>query len=295
MHYYLRIKHKLLRTFLSKYIPKFLDFTDYKLVKSQVNNLQKQVNYLQHRILFASEIDEWYKIIGELLVPKKNSISFKRIGSVFDGGYLLPDIENLPTDWVTIGLGYNFEFENQMVIDGCRVSSFDHTMKERPPGLSKKVTWHKIGWGSKYNETLPLDDLVSKTHIGNNWGLKFDIEGHEWELMHEILSLKNMPLIILCELHELNWDANRSVNDHKIDSLRNILKSFDLVSINGNNYSAEITTSLVTINEAVELVFVHKNFAFGLIDSNNFEKFSQLNISNNPNYKQSLFEVRKIK
>lgn len=279
---------------LNKYVPKFLDFSDHRLLKSELFKLQKEVTYLQNRIIHKEEIERWYYEIATLIRP----ISFRdlkmvRLGSKFDGGYFLPIVQNLPTDWLTIGLGYNVEFENALIKQGCTVNTFDHTIKSRPRHLHKSVNWYKKGWGIESDRTKKLSDLFDLTGFSTDWCLKFDIENSEWGVLHEITSLVYQPKIILCEIHELFWELDNQINSHKVKLLKELLGNYYVVHVNGNNFSPEITTSNVTINSAIELTLINKNFAALSLNSTSLTPdFYQTNCLNNSNGKPSKFRIQ---
>ena len=149
-------RSKNLQKILVKYVPKFLDFTDYKFVKAKLKNLEIQVEYLQNRILYKEQIDAWYTQISKLLIPINHNLNLVRVGSLNDGGYNLPLIKNFPKSWVTIGLGYNVEFENAMGKKGYDIYTFDHTVKNRPRALLESVIFFKLGWGERTIKTISL-------------------------------------------------------------------------------------------------------------------------------------------
>ena len=279
---------------LTKYVPKFLDFSDHKLLKSELLKLQKEVTYLQNRIIHKEEIERWYYEIATLIRPISfPNLKMVRLGSKFDGGYFLPAVQNLPTNWLTIGLGYNVEFENALIELGCNVNTFDHTIKSRPRKLHKLVNWYKIGWGTETVDTKGLRDLFDLTGFSKDWCLKFDIENSEWGVLHEITSLINQPKIILCEIHELFWELDNQINSHKIESLKKVLANYYVVYVNGNNFSPEITTSNVTINSAIELTLINKNFTTLNLDLTNLTSdFYQTNYVNNSESKPSRFRIQ---
>jgi hypothetical protein len=279
---------------LNKYVPKFLDFSDHRLLKSELFKLQREVTYLQNRITHKDEIEQWYYEIATLIRPVSfQNLKMGRLGSKFDGGYYLPIIQNLPTNWLTIGLGYNVEFENALIKLGCTVNTFDHTIKSRPRHLNKSVNWYKKGWGIESEDTKKLPDLFDLTGFTTDWCLKFDIENSEWDVLHEITSLVNQPKIILCEIHELFWELDNQINSLKVESLKKILANYYVVHVNGNNFSPEITTSNVTINSAIELTLISKNFETLTLNSTSLTPdFYQTNYLNNSKSKPSKFRIQ---
>jgi hypothetical protein len=282
---------KYLQKVLVKYVPKFLDFTDYKLIKARVKNLETQVEYLQNRILYGVQIDTWYTQISKLLIPINHNLKLERVGSHSDGGYDVPLIKNFPNSWVTIGLGYNVEFENKMQKKGFNVYTFDHTVKTRPAKLLKNVNFFKLGWGVNSTETISLLDIIKKTQIKSNWGLKFDIEGSEWPLLHQLFDLHSHPSIIICELHDLYWENDNLKNTHKLQTIKKIKRMYYIISINGNNFSAEIISKNSTMNGVIELTLIRKNL-FTPKKNTKKQSFTQYNHKNNTVGRKSIFQIR---
>lgn len=279
---------------LYRYIPKFLDFTDYRLTKSELYKLQKEVLHLQNRILFKDEIEDWYFKIANIIRPVNfNDLQVVRVGSEFDGGYFVPVVQNLPKSWLSIGLGYNVEFENYLIKQGNTVNAFDHTIKSRPKKLSKLVNLHKVGWGPSTGNTNSLNGLLTMTGYNQEWCLKFDIESSEWNLLHEISSLVKKPAIILCEFHDIYWEEDGKSNAKKIKALKNLLLEYHVVHINGNNFSPEIITENVTINSVIEMTLVKKDFLDYI--PNTIKPVSEINIINhvnNPKQNPSRFRIK---
>ena len=280
--------------FLYRYIPKFLDFTDYRFTKSELIKLQKEVSHLQNRILFKGEIEDWYFEIANIIRPVNfNDLQIVRVGSEFDGGYFVPLIPNLPKSWLSVGLGYNVEFENYLIKQGNTVNAFDHTIKSRPKKLSKLVKLHKIGWGPSTGNTKSLHELFSLTGYDQKWCLKFDIESSEWKVLHEISSAVNKPAIILCEIHDIYWEEDRQSNAKKIKVLKELLLEYHVAHINGNNFSPEIVTENVTINSVIEMTLVKKDFLDMIPNSIELEsEISTTNYINNPKQRPSRFRIK---
>jgi hypothetical protein len=81
-----------------------------------------------------------------------------------------------------IGLGFNYNFENESVRAGCTLAA---------KTLDKKVRWFKHGWGDGSElDSGDIEHLLDKAGIDSNveWNLKFDIEGSERLLFSQFTS-----------------------------------------------------------------------------------------------------------
>jgi hypothetical protein len=92
----------------------------------------------------------------------------------------------------------------------------------------------------------------------NRWGLKFDIEGGEWELIPQIFNLDHMPEVICCEIHGLRWDPQTEANSYRLDLLSQLKTHYDILSVTGNNYSANLISRPAEIHDVIELTMSKK-------------------------------------
>lgn len=265
-------------------MPKFLDFTDYRLTKTKIRNLEIQVNDLQERINNSTEVDEYYFKLISIIEPVQNNEKLIRLGSENDGGYIIPVRFMRNTSWITIGLGANVDFENELASLGNQVKSFDHTILSRPLRLSRLVTWYKIGWGSPKNsrELASLSDIlrIAEIDLQRSWCLKFDIEGNEWDLISQIHNLNKLPSLICCEIHGLKFNPDYSNNRDRIEKLQLLLKHYECIYINGNNYSADLKSKYVNIHDIVELTLIKKDL-LSVKNKKYLKTYSKINHLNN--------------
>lgn len=275
-----------LRKLLYWVMPKLLDFSDYRNTISRTHALEVQVTELQQRIRYRDEIDLYYSQLLSIIEPLKTDLNLLRIGSKFDGGYHVPNGFEKNMDWITIGLGYNTEFENELLSRGCAVNSFDHTVNSRPKKLSKGVKWHDMGWGipKKQSKLRSLNDIKSISALSpkSPWCLKFDIEGSEWEVIGEVNTIIDWPQIICCELHNLRWENDSKKNYLKLQKLETLFTIYKCVYINGNNFSANMVSKFVDLHDIVEFTLVREEL-FVKMARKTFSKQKEFESANNPN------------
>ena len=245
--------------------PKLLDFTDFPKYKSSVNLLLRERDFKLKYVSKSFEIDQWNLAILDLLSDKSiPSIKVERIGSFNDGGYFVPVEYCNSTNWITIGLGSNIDFENELASRKCNVISFDHTTPGRPRNLNSGVVYMPLGWGStnkKQKSTLiSLTTMLTLAKdmdsFSDHWNLKFDIEGNEWKCLDQITKLKNKPAIIVCELHFLIWNE---IQDDKFNLLSELLSFYKICFIKGNNYSQYFFTPEYGIYDIIEITLIRND------------------------------------
>jgi len=245
-------------------VPRLLDFSSYPYLKGKIAKLEFERNLSYQYIQNKSQMDLYHCKILDILSTENSSYSeMVRLGSPNDGGYVIPSITQIKSPWITIGLGFNTSFENDLILLGTRVDSFDHTIAYRPRNLHKSVKWHKIGFGeSNELDLMNLKDIIAKSQIDSeyDWNLKFDIENAEWDLLPEILKLKDdnkLPVIIVSELHQMIWNGS---NEFKANLLNELSVEYFPVAVNGNNYSPLFVSANYTIYDAIEVTWLRKDF-----------------------------------
>jgi len=269
-------------------VPKLLDFTDFPEYRSSVKLLLKERDFQLKYSRNAIEIDQWHLAILDLLSDNLSNIQLERIGSSNDGGYFVPPAYCTHNNWITIGLGSNIDFENDLVSKDCKVISFDPTLPGRPRNLNSNVIYKPLGWGAFYDgaesSLVPLSTLIEMAEgimgFKNEWNLKFDIEGNEWKCLDQIGELENKPALIVCEIHFIIWDK---ININKIQSLRKLLTFYRICFCKGNNYSQYFMTPEYGIYDIVEITLIRKDLVATLSTSNlkmgiNFGKNNKLAI-----------------
>jgi len=243
-------------------MPRLLDFSEFRRYKSRIQSVESQIKELQNRIRHSDEIDSYYLELISIMDLKKLNTQLTRVGSKFDGGYLVPKNYLYEKQWITIGLGYNVDFENDLTSNDSFVNTFDHTIKNRPAKLLKGVTWHQLGWGvsDEDNGLISLNEIIKLSCINytDSWCLKFDIEGNEWNVLGEINDLKYLPDIICCEIHDLKWSENQYKNQEKIRMLKELFFNYFCVNMNGNNFSANMMSKFIEVHDTIELTLIKK-------------------------------------
>lgn len=291
----MRKKFHLLRTFpflkavFSKLFPKILDFTNFPVIQGNVTLLIQERNAYLRNSLNQSESNSYHlKLIDLLETNFLNNINLVRIGPDSDGGYFIPEAYTRNSKWVSVGLGYNFGFENMLAEKNCAVYCFDHTIEGRPKLLDKSVTYFPKGWGShkereESNKLLTLGDMVylseDKSNKTNIWCLKFDIEGNEWQSIDQINDLPLKPDVIVCEIHGLLWDNTKNQTLDIINKLKKLLEDYVICLLHGNNYSAYFKNIEYGIYDIVELTLIRRGITASIASSkvNNLNNLTKNN------------------
>jgi len=270
--------------------PKILDFTSYPAVRANISLLMEERNTYFRYSKNPIAAEEWNRKLLDILSSNFTpNVALERIGPINDGGYFIPKDFCQETNWITIGLGYNFVFENELANHNCKVITFDHTIPGRPKALNKNVTYSQKGWGSvkesliNYN-LITLDTMVTVANFeagsNNFWGLKFDIEGNEWACLDQVEKTPNKPAVIVCELHGLTWGSSKFHIADIFVGLTSLLSNYSVCFVNGNNYSPYFRTREYGIYEIIELTLIRNDLVSSQI-SLNYDNPEYVSINNN--------------
>ncbi len=205
-----------------------------------------------------------------------------RLGSIDDGGYVLPikDIEYSDV-LISMGISDNWDFEKDFSkISKAKILAYDHSINSKfwiskfkkdfikflklkifkPKKIYKMFQFVDFLFFFKFNpknqfflekignnkECLSIQKIISN-HINKNEKifLKIDIEGSEYEILDQIISIQDQIQGIVIEFHDV------TKNIHIIENFLNKIKSnLNLVHIHANNYSVK---KMNQFPEALEL------------------------------------------
>lgn len=216
-----------------------------------------------------------------------------RLGSIDDGGYVLPinDIKNSDV-LISLGISDNWDFEKHFSrMSNAKILAYDHSIDSnfwiskfkkdfikflklkifKPKKIYKMIQYidflfffrlktknkfflKKIG---KTNGCVNIGEIVSD-HINENEKifLKIDIEGSEYEILDQIVSIKDKIQGLIIEFH--NVSKNLDIIENFLKKIKDYL---NLVHIHANNYSVKDANEFP---EAIEL-------SISSIDLNNLD------------------------
>jgi|694.fasta_scaffold109444_3 hypothetical protein len=269
-------------------VSRLLDFSDYPFQKGVINKLNNEMQINKFYFLYQSEVDTWNNSLCELIFPNKLiDYQLERIGGDHDGGYWIPPRFTKDFKWVTIGLGYNWRFEEELVNRDCEVISFDHTLPARPRKLPKQINWVKIGLAPEDDLSNLLKSIEGILNIAsikedNEYCLKIDIEGAEWHLLDQIVNLENPPKVLALELHNLLWRPSYEINRQILSQIETIKLKYTPISLKGNNYSPYFVSNKVGLYDCMEATFVLNNIVNDFVHVSNLDRNKKIDHPNNP-------------
>jgi hypothetical protein len=197
-----------------------------------------------------------------LLTPYDPEMKKIRVGSMGDGGYVLPDDLDGIDNVLSIGIGEEDSFDYYFAKNNIPVFQYDHTV-DSAKNKCQYYFFNKIalsksdGEGSRSLSTM-ID--LHGFHSSNNGILKFDIEGAEWECFSDINSdlLKHFRIIV-CELHGISSVVN---SEHRLvvrKTLEILLSNHSLVHLHANNCCGIHLLEGIPVPAVVELTLLRND------------------------------------
>jgi hypothetical protein len=236
---------------------------------NQGSPLGNLANILSPLVKNPSNDNELHETLRPVMnALRTNSIKepLTRIGSQFDGGYLLVEKDYSDAFLISAGISDNNDFE----YDFANLGGFGHQMDfsiDAPPRIHENLTFSATRLvnrdGVKNERDLTLPDVIEKYLIKANRVesiniLKLDIEGYEWEILAENVDLTHFDQVLI-ELHFLERLGKPKFQETYLAALENLLLNFAPVHITGNNCCGFCTLGGFSIPRLIEMTLVNKH------------------------------------
>lgn len=194
--------------------------------------------------------------------PRACEYTKVRVGSMGDGGYVLPDDLQGLSAVLSLGVGSEVSFDHHFAQRGVHIYQYDPTV-DGPPVKHDRFHFHKVAWAPEDgDDALSLASMVRNHGLAysNDILLKFDTEGAEWACLPTISPdlLKHFR-IIACELHGLN---NLQVPDflHQVTAMMDTLThSHTVVHLHANNCCGMSLVEGIPVPAVVELTLLRND------------------------------------
>lgn len=237
-------------------------------------------------------VNKKIKTLLMLLLPITSKYELIRIGSINDGGYLIPNDLDGVRYCFSPGVSDNSEFEYDLISRGIYCYLADGTVDK--PNLGDGFDFIKKNLD--VYDTLQTSSL--KTWIDNKAHdsemiLQMDIEGHEYKvILNTPIEVFQKFRIIVIELHHIEKLGNQLVYDLIHSSIQKLKESFTIVHLHANNYSKGKRIGKFTLPYYFEVTLIRddrlnqsyqsKSYAIlpHRLDQKNIMKRSDFNISN---------------
>ena len=197
-----------------------------------------------------------------------NNTSWRRFGSIEDGGYLLKDDITKSDICISLGIGDNYSFDLEMARYCDQVLMYDHTISP-PHNLSPNMEFNKIGIASVESENfITIERIISNLSTENDLILKIDVEGAEWEVL-ESLTVETLGRFrqIAAEFHNLHSIHDNNHFNQIVNSLSKISQTHLLANFHVNNWASYQLVAGVPFPDVVEVTYVRRVSSIGSLVS----------------------------
>lgn len=196
------------------------------------------------------------------LRPFQSRFSKVRVGSLADGGYVLPDDLQGISDLLSIGIGGEVSFDLHFARAGIPVYQYDPTV-ECPPVDHEGFVFHKEAWSPRdVDGEVSLAGMIQRHGLGRTHDaiLKFDTEGAEWACFQNLSPdlLKHFR-IIACELHGFNSLGNPALLAQVRQALQVLTRYHTVVHLHANNCCGVSLVEGVPVPAVVELTLLRND------------------------------------
>jgi len=204
------------------------------------------------------------------LHPKNTDKELVRLGSIGDGGYLIPnDLENIEACF-SPGVSSNSDFELDCANRGMKVFLADKSV-DGPAVQNKSFQFQKKFIGAITNESfMTINDWIKSSDLraDSDLILQMDIEGFEYETFLSMTDevIKRFRIMVV-EFHLLNHIWNKPFYNLVNSTLEKIKQTHTCVHIHPNNANPSLKYNGIGIPSLLEFSFlrndriIHANYS----------------------------------
>jgi hypothetical protein len=217
----------------------------------------------------AANSEELYRLITPIMkamTTRRVREPLVRLGSEFDGGYVVLKKDYSNSFLISAGISNNNDFEKGFAEMGGHAHQVDYTV-EGAPKKHPNLTFERSRVVGEYGKSeiydVTLDDLYNNFIKNTSYEaqeniLKMDIEGSEWEILDTSLVLHKFDQILL-EIHYLERFANEKFQVQYMSAMNKLFKNFFPVAIAGNNCCGFVTVGGYSVPRVLEMTLLNKN------------------------------------
>jgi len=217
--------------------------------------LETFYNPLSSNLKVMEFVDEVKKI---LTLAGGIDAKLARFGDYGDGGYVIVDDLRKSDVLFSIGVGENVSFDQKCEIKLSRVILVDHTVPNFiPPAGNFEIIRKPLVPGVISEQGITIKQLLSSYPIAEDYILKIDIEGDEWNILNELEStdlLKFRQVVV--EFHGLNEFVNF---ENKLSVLNKLTHSHVPIVVHANNQGTHRFVNGIFLPDVLEVTWVRSN------------------------------------
>lgn len=185
----------------------------------------------------------------------------ERIGSKYDGGYVVPinwrDVDAL----FSPGVGKNSDFELEFAKNSINCFLLDGSVKS-PPIEHPNFNFEKRFLGTiDDDKNITFETWLNSSGVeGDNLFLSMDIEGSEYEVLSGVNDeIINRFKYITIELHEVHRLMDEKRGLEIINVLEKLTQTHKVVNLHGNNFTSLFRVGSLIMPKVVELTLIRND------------------------------------
>jgi hypothetical protein len=188
-----------------------------------------------------------------------------RVGSDFDGGYVM--LDDFPDTKIcySLGIGGNVIWDLCMAERGAIVHQYDHTI-DAAPAEHANFRFHKIGiapsddWGPQVKRLDTLMAINGHAYTSDII-LKMDIEGNEWACFDHLLpETIGQFRQIVCEFHNFEHFTKTAFAEQVTRVFEKLYQTHRVIHVHGNNNLPFVELWGVPLPRVFELTLVNAKY-----------------------------------
>ena len=201
------------------------------------------------------------RLIKVLMTSNPFGKEFTRFGSQGDGGYVLTD-DLAPSDVLfSIGVGDNVSFDQDCEQKVSKVILVDHTVPKFIVPIGRFEMIRKPLVPDRLSKSgISISQMLNQYREANDYILKMDIEGAEWEILEEVAQdeiVKFRQIVI--EFHGLNDLSEIGKIESRIAILERLLLTHTPVVLHANNQGTYRLIGDKIVPDVIEVTLLRKS------------------------------------
>ena len=251
---------------------------DYRLdtAENRLNTAENRLNTAENRLnINEGLLDTFYNpyrtdsvtvnlishLIKVLITSNPSGKEFTRLGSKGDGGYVLLDDLDASDILFSIGVGDNVSFDQECEQKVSKVILVDHTVPNFivPTGRFEMIRKPLVP-DELSNLGISISQMLNRYREANDFILKMDIEGAEWEILEKVAQddiVKFRQIVI--EFHGLNDLSETGKLNNKIAIIERLLLTHTPVVLHANNQGTYRLIGDKIVPDVIEVTLLRKS------------------------------------
>lgn len=203
---------------------------------------------------------QFARSIARELQVVANSRKLVRFGGPNDGGYVMsiPQTRNLTV--LSLGVGNDVSWEKSIREYARAIHLYDHSVEQIPERIDGAIHFREKIGSSKQLGTTTLASCIYRLPESDDYILKMDIEGWEWEALADVdVNLLERFSQIIVEFH----DFHKYFAELNVDVILNVLRKLNVnhfvVNVHANNFGKFAIIGNHPLPDILEVTYQRKS------------------------------------